>query len=68
MDNKHESSPAAPQFFQHGNALQEASLALMRIEKAARFALDELEAWHQSYPEDAGTAKAVAALRAALSG
>lgn len=68
MENKPESAPAVPRFFQYGNALQEASLAFMRIEKAAWLALDELQCWQESYPEDAGTAKAVAVLRAALSG
>jgi len=68
MEAKQEPAPAVPRFCQHGNALQEASLAFMRIEQAAWLALTELEAWHESYPEDEGTAKAVKALQAALSG
>mgnify|MGYP001035149221 CR=1 FL=1 len=34
MDKTRKSAPAVPRFFQHGNALQDASLAFMRIEKA----------------------------------
>ena len=58
--------PGIPQSFRHGNALQEASLALTRIEKAAWLALEELQIWHESYPDDEGTAEALQALRAAL--
>jgi hypothetical protein len=50
----------------HGNALQEASLVFTKIEKAAWLALQELECWHESYPDDEGTAEAMQALREAL--
>jgi len=37
-----------------------------RIEKAAWLALEELQIWHESYPDDEDTAEALQALRAAL--
>ena len=52
---------------QHANALQDAGLAFASFEEAAWIALEKLQSWHESYPDDAGTAEAVQALRKALS-
>jgi hypothetical protein len=58
--------PGIPQRFQYSNARQEVSLAITRSEKAAWLALEEMQIWHESYPDDEGTAEALQALREAL--